>query len=214
MPPSTYEALTILILFFIPGFIVDSIVDRFIVRATRTDAQRLLRIIAYSALNYALLSPFIIPRIPFLIGLYRNPGEQSFDFYPDGLFTIFTLLILPVVIGILIAYVTQGQALTRIATAVNLGTNELTPKAWDVVFGQGNAYWVIIETDDGKRHAGIFVPKSYVSSYPEPEDIYIEELWRLDEEGNFDAKIPGSKGAHFRGDKIRTIYFYASEEDS
>ena len=59
----------------------------------------------------------------------------------------------------------------------------LCGKPWDYVFSRRQAYWVIVHLRDGRKIGGRFDRKSFASSYPADEQIYIEEVWRLDEDG-------------------------------
>ena len=48
---------------------------------------------------------------------------------------------------------------------------------WDFVFKQRQWYWVIVELKDGTKVGGKYAEHSFTSSYPAPEQIYLEEKW-------------------------------------
>jgi hypothetical protein len=81
-------------------------------------------------------------------------------------------------------------------------------KPWDYIFSQGETHWVILHLKDGRRIGGKYGTQSFASSYPAEEQIYIEELWRLDENGKFQHKIEGSKGLIISHKDFEAIEFF------
>ena len=59
---------------------------------------------------------------------------------------------------------------------------------------------------------GLYGPGSFASSYPEKEDLYLQEVWKIGEEGKFIEKIPGSKGVLVNYDSIEYIEFFDIDE--
>jgi hypothetical protein len=71
--------------------------------------------------------------------------------------------------------------------------------AWDEFFGrQRTECWVQIELTDGRVFGGRYGRSSYASSWPDPGHIYVEELWRVDDEGYFVDPVPGRAGLLLR----------------
>ena len=54
--------------------------------------------------------------------------------------------------------------------------------------------FVVVRLSDNTEIGGAFSTQSQASSYPLPEQIYLEQVWSLDEEGRFDKPIENSKG--------------------
>ena len=83
-------------------------------------------------------------------------------------------------------------------------------KPWDYVFSRRQAYWVIVHLRDGRKIGGRFDRKSFASSYPADEQIYIEEVWRLDEDGRFepDGQVVRSQGILVLRDDILAVEFF------
>jgi hypothetical protein len=65
------------------------------------------------------------------------------------------------------------------------GLDHPTPKAWDHFVRANTEYWVLFHAKNGKTYGGYFGPKSYSSTYPHEQEIYVEEMWRVDERGCF-----------------------------
>lgn len=60
-----------------------------------------------------------------------------------------------------------------------------TKRSWDYVFGSSNPYWVIMHLKNGTRIGAKYSAKSFASSYPAEEQIYVEQAWRHDDNGKF-----------------------------
>jgi hypothetical protein len=69
-----------------------------------------------------------------------------------------------------------------------------TPRAWDFAAPARGARFVRIETASGKFFGGWFAANSFVSTYPEPVGIFVEEQWNVDTDGSFVDRVPGSDG--------------------
>ena len=80
-----------------------------------------------------------------------------------------------------------------------------TQKPWDFVFQQRKFYWVEVTLKDGQKIAGKYCDKSFTSSAPAPEQIYIEELWVLGDEGEFIRKVNDSEGVIILHEQISHV---------
>jgi hypothetical protein len=58
------------------------------------------------------------------------------------------------------------------------------PRAWDNLFSDRPNLYVRIETTDGTPLGGRFADNSYAGGFPHEPDLYLEEEWALDENGN------------------------------
>ena len=72
---------------------------------------------------------------------------------------------------------------------------------------------MLIHLNNGRIIGGLYGPDSFVSSYPEEEDVYLQEIWKIDEEGRFMEKIPDSKGLLINHDAIEYIEFFDINRD-
>lgn len=71
---------------------------------------------------------------------------------------------------------------------------ESTPTAWDKVAPQLGGRWIRIRISEGKWVGGWFGDRSYISTYPEPRDIYIEDEHHVDKDGEIGEQVQGSAG--------------------
>lgn len=81
--------------------------------------------------------------------------------------------------------------------------------AWDAFFErQRSNCWVQVVLADGRTVGGRYGEESYVSSWPDPGDLYIEELWKIDEDGYFSEPESGQPGLLLRPLDYKMIQVY------
>ena len=71
--------------------------------------------------------------------------------------------------------------------------------AWDDFFqSHSSGCWMIVDLADDKRVGGRFGSRSFASAWPEPGHLFIEELWDVNDDGQFVAAKPGAQGVLLR----------------
>jgi len=87
------------------------------------------------------------------------------------------------------------------------------PKSWDYFFSnQKVRFFVLIHLKNERIIGGLYGGDSFASSYPEKEDLYLEEVWRLNEEGIFMEKTPDTKGLLINYDEIEYIELFNEQK--
>ena len=137
-----------------------------------------------------------------LVALLYSAYLQS-NIFLLVLLTLLTAFIVPAFLGWLASYLLQSPRLRRFAKLVV----HPVPTSWDYIFSRGEPYWIILHLKTGERVGGYYGGKSFASSYPEPQEIYIEELWRLDENGILKEEIINSAGGYVRVEDCKFIEF-------
>lgn len=84
----------------------------------------------------------------------------------------------------------------------------MIPKAWDYIFSKQESYNVRIILSDNTVICGVYGSKSFTSSFPHEEDIFLEQLWIKDEDDWFDKINPVSQGVLISRKDIKRIEFY------
>jgi len=188
------DKLVLFLGFFIPGFISLKVYDLLVPGERRDFSKSLLEAVGYSALNYAALSWLII-----LI--------HSKSFYDNYRVCYFLFLFLIMfVIPILWPFVfLKLSSWTPIAKHV---VRHPIQEPWDYVFARRQSSWVIVHFRDGRRIGGRFDTNSFASSGPAEEQIYLEEVWELDEKGRFIEPIERSEGIIILGEDITAVEFF------
>lgn len=187
------DKLTLFLFFFIPGFISIKIYDLLVPSERRDYSKSLFEIISYSAINFAALSWLII-----LI--------HSENFYINHVilyfFSIFFILfIAPILWPFFILKLFSWKPIA------NLIVHPIQ-KPWDYVFGKKQPYWLIVSLKDGRKIGGIFNSKSFASSNPAEEEIYLEEVWKLDDDGKFLEPNERTEGIIILSGEILSIEFF------
>ncbi len=199
--PSTAEALTIAVLFFVPGFLAEWVLDRFSVRSGKSDFQRVLSALTISGLVWIVPGPFVYA--------YWRGHESSWNTY------IVCALIIVVVPTVLAYIVAKWGAPFRLRLQRFLGLPVLDskPTAWDFVFSQPKGQWVIVHTTDGETFGGKLDLHSCAGSHG-ARDLYLEERWWLDDDSHaFTERDAKSGGLYFAADSIEYIEFRVSDDE-
>ena len=86
------------------------------------------------------------------------------------------------------------------------------PKAWDVFFSRRIPCFMIVHMKNGQVIGSLYAYDSVASSYPESQDLYLQEIWELDNEGKFIKRIDGTLGLLVSGDTIDYIELFHCTE--
>lgn len=188
---------------FVPGFIYEAVLGKFIPRHLSTMRELvLLRLFSGTALNYAVCSPII-----YLLtagSLFPNsPAHQ-------GLAWFGIVFVAPVILAVLTAELSQANALERFIRhwphQLRLRTISPIPTGWDWIFGRTDPCFVIVTLKDGSSVAGYFGLQSMASSDPTRRDIYLECQYVIRAHGEW-VEVAQSQGAFIDGSQITCIEF-------
>jgi hypothetical protein len=185
--------LVLFIAFVIPGFVSLKAYEALGLGSPRGTNQQIIDAIAYSCLNYAILSVAIISVESF--------GLRSRSPWIYGAFWFFVLFVAP--IGL-----TCAVWMLRHSELVLKAIPHPVGKPWDFVFSQRRPYWVIVRLKDGSKIAGRYDSDSFASSSPQPEQIYLQEAWHLNHDGGFDRARTDTAGIILLGSEIVAIELF------
>lgn len=190
------EVLALFVIFFVPGLVMLKIWDQIVAQGARRDfSKAIFEAIAYSAINFGFFLP--------LIAIMRS-GKLGPVLYFAALFII--LLGAPAAWPFLLRKILS----TRWLTKYGLHPDE---QPWDFVFGQHEPFWVIVHLRDFRRIGGRFAGSSFASSNPAEPQIYLEEVWKLDETGHLCEPVERSRGIVILGKEIMAIEFFSYYEE-
>ena len=193
MPNWEHSELFLFLLFFVPGFISLKIYDLLIPGDRRDVRSVLTEAIGYSSINFAILSPIIFLFV-FGHGAFHYLGVQMAAIF-------FFLFVAPAIWPFLLVRIFRSRQAARYLV-------NLIPKPWDVVFRGLGESWIIVHMADGRRVGGRYAKGSQASSYPADEQLYLKEVWRLDEEGRFIGKVERTGGVIVGMKDVQALEFF------
>lgn len=184
------DRLILFIAFVIPGFISIKAYQLVFPSDSKSTSDQLIDAIAYSCINYAIL---ILP-----ILWVENLSLEKSRSYWYGFFYIAVLFIAPVLWVLLWKFLRTREFFQRNAP-------HPIKKPWDYVFSQRKPYWIKITLKSGAVIGGKFSSKSFASSAPAPEQIYLEESWVIGTGGAFERPKSGTAGVMILSNEISYI---------
>lgn len=104
------------------------------------------------------------------------------------------IIILPVLIGFILGLEAQNQCiyglLNKIRWRKKYLFNLIHPidTAWDWKFKKETDEWIIITLKDGTYFGGKYSEGSFVSSDPSERDLYLVNIYDIDDDGNWTPK--------------------------
>ncbi len=181
------------IVLVLPGFISLKVYDLIVAGENRDFSKSIVESIAYSVLNFAVLSWLIIT-----ISAPNFQAENSFLYW-------FSVLLIFVVFPALWPFL-----FIRISRFTVFKKHLLNPinQPWDKFFSQRDSYWVTVHLKDGTVIRGKYALKSSASAYPKERQIYLEEVWKPGKNGGFGKKVDRTKGIILFESEMSYIEFH------
>ncbi len=187
------DKLVIFIAFVIPGFVSIKIYDLLVPTDRKEIGKYLIDAVAYSCINYALVSWILV--LADRCNLYKN---HPFWFF---LLVISILFLFPILWAVL-------YYCLRTLTFFTKRIPHPISKPWDYVFSKREAYWVIVYLNDGTKIGGRYGSDSFASSYPADEQIYLQQVWEVNDDNRFLKAVERSKGILVSKKDIKAIEFF------
>lgn len=191
------EVLELFLVFVVPGFIAMKVHDLLVPADNRSWMNSLIEVVSYSMLNLALL--FWLVQMVWREGFRQEHGVA----YWLGLYVV--VFIAPVGWAVLVYSLRASRWLRRYML-------HPSPTAWDFFFARRRPVWVLCHLKSGEMLGGLFSDRSSASSYPRTEDLYLEEIWRVDEGGRFLERIEQTAGVLVRREECTHIEFFATSK--
>lgn len=192
------EALELFLVFVVPGFIAMKVHDLLVPSDSRSWGDSLVEVVSYSMLNVALLFWLV-----HLLWQERFQAEHQVAYW-IGLF--FVLFLAPVGWAVLVYFLRTSPWLRKYML-------DPSPTAWDFFFGKRRPAWVLCHLKSGEMVGGLFNDHSSASCFPQQEDIYLEEIWKVDEEGRFVERVEQTAGVLVKREECTHIELFAIDEE-
>jgi hypothetical protein len=185
MPELTKENIEMLILFVAPGFISLKVWGLIHSNLRFRISESLIEAVIYSSWNAV-----------FFLGLFEVLNKIN----PILAYAV-VFICLPVIWPILFNLVAK----------IPYFRARLTPTSWDHVFNEREDCFILLHLKNGQMLGGLYSGNSFASSYPEKEDLYLSQLWKIDEEGAFREPIKNSGGLLVNFEEVSFIEIFKLE---
>lgn len=185
------DKLQLFLTYFIPGFISLKVYELLIPSDSKDFSKSLYEVIGYSTLNFAAFF-WVVYLLP------KNFSTNHPTWYVA--FQFLVIFITPILWPVLFINLSSHKWLSKYF-------RNPAPTPWDFVFMADKAFWVIVHLKDGTKVGGIYSNQSAASSYPSTEQVFLEEVWNLDEDGKFLAQAERGCGILILSD-IKFIEFF------
>ncbi len=192
--PSTLEIANLAGL-LAPGLIISTIRTRAITGSIPDIKDRLVSYALISTAYFAVVTP-----------LFQALGSKV---TPLWVASVLQNFLLPVVLGIALAYVYQWRWSYRLAEKCRLHLAHHLPAAWDYVFEDLPAEtFVLVTLEDGTQIAGKMSKDSFASSSKEERDLFIREVWETGDGEKQWTPLNPPRGILLCGQRIKFIEIY------
>jgi hypothetical protein len=159
----------------------------------RDFSKSLFEVISYSTLNFGALFWLIVP-------IQRGDFSRSH-------FVLFSLAVILIMVIFPACWPVVFLRLSRWRRVAKYFVHPIR-KPWDYVFGKRCPFWIIVHLQSGQKLGGRFDTESFASSDPAEEQIYLQEVWILDEAGRFIGQVERSRGIIIMKSEIRAVEFF------
>jgi hypothetical protein len=155
-------------------------------------------------LSESLIEAIIFSSFNYIVTIWLYIGTKDSNLV--WIYFITVLIIFPIIWPILLKLLLNNKLLKNKIIS-------LIPKSWDYFFSKRECCFMLIHLNNGRIIGGLYGLDSFASSYPEKEDVYLQEIWKVDEEGKFIEKIPDTRGLLVNHDVIEYIELFRINEE-
>lgn len=178
-----------------PGLIILGIRTRFKEGAVPDLKDRAVAYAFVSTAYYAVAGPLF----HFQGGFALSPWLWSWGHY----------VFVPIVIALTIVVFDQKEWFYRIANHFGLRLAHHIPAAWDYAFSKLNeGTFVWVKLNSGTEYAGKMGARSFASSSTAERDLYLEEVWQINEGDQPWTPMKPTRGVLLCGKDIQRIEIF------
>lgn len=193
-------------LFIIPGYILFTSLETLVPISKKTFLNQTLKFITATLLNYLIWF--------WLIKIIIDNSFYSEKYYLLILFSFIIMVLSPYLLGQIFAIIQKKEIARKIYNKIGFSPINPIPTSWDYVFSNvPSKSWIKVTLTDDNIIYGKFSGNSYAADDETKLDIYIEKVFDVDDEGNWNA-VERSNGILIVHNHIKHIEFFSNEEDS
>lgn len=195
----TLEQLSLVSAFIVPGLVAMFVRCQFLTGRIDTSKDSLLGFFTISLIWAGITSPVL-----------SWLGDIALPLHLRMLAWLGWAVVGPAALGVFLGVSASRSWFRRAMQWCGLRTVDGMPTAWDWKFGRSGTWWLVVTMKDGSKVAGFCGEASFVSSDPRERDIYMEQVWRVDENDRWTRH--GEWGVLIPHGEIRCIEFRLDSE--
>ncbi|MNB92776.1 hypothetical protein D3C81_571260 [compost metagenome] len=190
--------------FLVPGYIMFWVFSVLVPSRENQIQIAVLRYLFFSCLNYAIWSPLY-----FYLAKINYAASHTYRWF----FIMFGIvLVSPVILGGLIAWVSQQEWLRKMLFKVGKNSFHPIPTAWDYKMSKLSGSWAIVTLNDGSLVMGWYGSHSFSSSISGERDIFLESVFQMNEDSHW-YKRKNTEGIWIPSGQIKWIEFFSDDEE-
>lgn len=194
------EQLSLILGYVVPGLVVLYVRAQFLTGRVGPHKDALLSYFTLSVIYLAVVNA----ALPLATGSTAPLHEQTRYWLP-------ILLGGAAVFGALVGLNASLGATRRLLAKCGLHLPHVMESAWDWKFSRFAGGLVMVTLKDGSRVSGWCGKGSFIGSDPKERDLYLAQVYDVDEEGTWTMRTPG-KGVYITGGEVRLIEFIPASE--
>ena len=195
--PSTFNAVLVIVIFLMPGFIARKVMSSIFAGAEPTEVRTILDSVTLSSLIYATLSWLLV--WAWMSKWYENV-------FALAILAVLVLFVSPIVVALSLTKLMETTLARRIRET--FGILHPVQRAWDYFFRRGLSCWVVATLKDGRVLGGWYGPSSFASSDPTSQDLYLEKICKLSPDGKIESMADLTLGGIIDRENIELIEFF------
>lgn len=165
------QSVYLLLAFVVPGMVIMLVRAQFLTGRVKTMSENIVSYIALTVLYYGLAAPFVEYVLSF-----DEPGLAKIAAWLAMIFA------LPALVGLLLGASAQNDVFRKCLQYLRINPVHVTPSAWDYAFSRLRGdHFVMVTLADGSTVAGIYGQRSFASSDPAERDLYLQEIYDVDD---------------------------------
>ena len=188
----TTTALIVFILVVVPGFLIVFVRSQFVKGTLLPYPAGFFSYLTISVIYWLLLLSLTIPIMEVINSLSYKIKSLGF------------VIVLPVLVGALAGQFANKQALYRVLRKLKFNPIHPVPSAWDYTFSDFSEQFVLVRLKDGTSFGGLMGTNSFFSSDTGERDMFIEEIYEINEENVW---VPTGAGVFVSGGEMSTVEF-------
>ncbi|MCO5216247.1 MAG: DUF6338 family protein [Thermomicrobiales bacterium] len=200
--PTSIQAIIVVMVVFIPGYIFLTFVRQSVAfMSKQADARFFFAVIAWGGLIHAATIWMSIPIYDWYLW-----GDLREHWWGITWRAVFILGVVPLIAGILASWVISWDWIDEIVLRpMNKDFISRIESAWDYSIRTGGDTLLRVHLKDGTMIGGSYRDKAFAG----PDgDIFLQDVYYLDQSGTFVEKVPDTAGVWVSADTISHILYF------